>query len=405
MDTEIRQAIQVRFDYRVRFTRAVFAPQNQALADLLAEAGPRRHRVLLVVDSDVLAANPGLEKRITGYADAHRELIEFVAPPFAVRGGEVCKTEPLEVERIQALIERHHLCRQSFVLVIGGGAVLDAAGFAAATAHRGLRLIRMPTTVLAQNDAGVGVKNGVNAFGRKNFLGTFAPAFAIVNDFDFLETLPARDRRSGIAEAVKVALIKDRAFFDFLHRERRSLAAFAPAATEHMIVRCAELHIEHIGTSGDPFEFGSARPLDFGHWSAHKLEELTDGALKHGEAVAIGIALDSLYSCYTGRISEIDLERILVTLEDIGFDLYHWALQWMDPERALGEFQEHLGGELHITLLRGLGAKEEVHEIDTALLKRGIGELAARQARREERRNDTADVPHGGPRRAGRRLS
>jgi len=405
MTTEIRQDFAIRYSFPVVFTRGAFDPENDALAGILRRAGEKRHRVLPVLDSQVLEANPGLAAQLERYAERRPGLVEFVAPPFTVRGGEICKTDPAEVERIQALIERHHLCRQSFVLVIGGGAVLDAAGYAAATAHRGLRLIRMPTTVLGQNDAGVGVKNGVNAFGRKNFLGTFAPPFAILNDFDFLATLPARELRSGIAEAVKVALIKDREFFDYLFRERKRLAAFAPDAMEHMIVRCAQLHIEHIGTSGDPFEFGSARPLDFGHWSAHKLEELTEGAVKHGEAVAIGIALDTLYSYHAGRVSELDASRVLVALEDIGFELYHWALRWMDVERALREFQEHLGGDLNITLLDGLGSKVEVHEIDAPLVRRCIEELAERHARREGRKEERATVPAEGAPGARRRVS
>src|SRR5205085_1421109 len=117
--------------------------------------------------------------------------------------------------------------------------------------HRGCRLIRMPTTVLAQNDAGVGVKNGVNFQGRKNFVGSFAPPFAVINDYDFLRTLPARDMRAGMAEAVKVATIKDADFLSWLHKERRALGAFAPEAVEYMIERCAERHIEHVG-SADP---------------------------------------------------------------------------------------------------------------------------------------------------------
>jgi 3-dehydroquinate synthase len=230
----------------------------------------------------------------------------------------------------------------------------------------------------AQNDAGVGVKNGINAFGRKNFLGTFAPPFAVINDFAFLDTLPQRDLRAGIVEAVKVALIKDKDFFAFLYRERRRLATFAPPLMEKMIRRCAELHLEHITTQGDPFEFGSARPLDFGHWSAHKLEELTAGRLNHGEAVTVGIALDSLYASHLAMIQPAELDMILATLEDLGLDLYHPALEMMDVDKALREFQEHLGGQLNITLLTSLGRKKEVHEIDLSLMRRCLGLLRAR---------------------------
>ncbi|NTU42174.1 MAG: 3-dehydroquinate synthase [Nitrospirales bacterium] len=379
----IRQQFKVSYDFPVIFTHDVFAPENRVLCDVLAESGQKRNRMLVVIDSCIFDSTPALIGQIERYAGLHDDMLEFVDSPYIMKGGESSKNDASEVEKIHALIEKHHLCRHSFVLVIGGGAVLDAAGYAVATAHRGIRLIRMPATTLAQNDAGVGVKNGINAFGRKNFLGTFAPPFAIINDFDFLKTLPVRDIRAGIAEAVKVALIKDRVFFDFLYSNRHRLAAFEPDVMEHMIIRCAELHMEHIGGSGDPFEFGTARPLDFGHWSAHKLEELTKGDIKHGEAVAVGIALDSLYAYHIGYINELEMKRILVTLEDIGFRLYHWALGWMDIEKALREFQEHLGGELTITLLNGIGSRIEVHEIDTVLLRQCVAILAERKKEKE----------------------
>lgn len=385
------------YTFPVIFTRDVFNTQNPSLYNIVSESGQKQNRILIIIDSRVFNSTPGLPEKIDGYAKHYENTLEFVTSPFIIRGGEVCKREPVEIEKIHEMIDRLHLCRHSFIMAIGGGAVLDAAGYAAATAHRGIRLIRMPTTTLAQNDAGVGVKTGINAFGRKNFLGTFTPPFAIINDFDFLKTLPVRDLRAGIAEAIKVALIKDRTFFDFLYKERHLLSSFTPDVMEKMIVRCAELHLEHIRTSGDPFEYGSSRPLDFGHWSAHKMEEMTDGEIKHGEAVAIGIALDSLYSHYTGFLSEIELHRILSILEDTGFDLYHWSLGWIDVNNALREFQEHLGGELNIPLLNGIGTTIEVNQIDTALLKQCISILAERNKGKESThvRREKPDVGRG----------
>lgn len=377
----IQQCFTVRHAYPVIFTRDVFDPINPALLDVIRHDGCVPGRALVVIDSEVARLNSGLLERISRYGEAHKSDLELVSPPFQVRGGEICKHEPVEVEKIQSLVERHNICRHSFILAIGGGAVLDAVGYAAATAHRGVRLIRLPSTVLAQNDAGIGVKNGVNAFGRKNFLGTFAPPYAVINDSSLLESLPARDKRAGMAEAVKVALIKDRDFFDALYSSREALARFEPAAMQDMIVRCAELHLAHIAGAGDPFESGSSRPLDFGHWVAHKLEELSNSELRHGEAVAIGIALDSLYSQQLGQLTELDLHRILTLLNSLGFALYHPALSWLDVDRALDDFREHLGGELSIPLLAGLGRKFEAHEIDVSLMKRCITRLAERGAK------------------------
>lgn len=380
----LQQQFSVSYSFPVLFTRDAFGASNPALAELLSGAAAGKARLLAVIDAEVMRLTPGLPEKLARFAAAQRDRVEFLLPPLVLQGGEACKSGLAEVEKVQARVEKQGLCRHSYILAVGGGALLDAAGFAAATAHRGIRLIRMPTTTLSMNDAGIGVKNGVNAFGRKNFTGTFAPPFAVINDFEFLRTLPPRELRAGIAEAVKVALIRDRGFFDFLYGARGELARFQPEAMERMIVRCAELHLEHIGTSGDPFEFGSSRPLDFGHWAAHKLEELSSGEIRHGEAVAIGIALDSLYSRHLGLIGEIELRRILGLLEGVGFELYHPALSWIEVGRALREFQEHLGGELALPLLKGIGDKIDRHEVDAALYRRCIDTLAGRKVGKME---------------------
>ncbi len=378
LEHRIDQGFEVRYSYPVCFTRGAFAPGNLLLADLMRAPPPgARARVLFAVDSGVAGAQPGCIEAIERYALAHADALELVRSPWIVRGGETSKHEPLEVDEFYGYALDFGLCRHSYVVVIGGGAVLDAIGYAAATAHRGIRLIRMPSTVLGQNDAGVGVKNAVNWQGRKNFLGTFTPPFAVVNDFDLLASVPAADRRAGIAEAVKVALIRDRAFFERLYRQRFALAALAPHAMEPMIVRCAELHLAQIRNSGDPFERGSARPLDFGHWSAHKLEELSYHRLRHGEAVAIGIALDVQYSRRLGMIGDGAADMIMEVLRDIGFALDDAALDQLDVERALGDFREHLGGQLCITLLKGIGEGVEVNHIDVATMRACIAELRA----------------------------
>jgi 3-dehydroquinate synthase len=261
------------------------------------------------------------------------------------------------------------------------------AGLAAATAHRGVRHVRIPTTTLSQDDSGVGVKNGINAFGKKNFIGTFAPPFAVINDFKLLETLSDRDKRAGYVEAVKVALIRDADFFEAIERDAFKLRQFEPEAMKRLIFRSAELHLNHIATSGDPFEFGSARPLDFGHWAAHKLEQLSEYRLRHGEAVAVGIALDVVYSRRMGYIDPACERRILRLLELLGFDLFASELLHVDSNeesillRGLEEFREHLGGELTITLLRGIGQGFEVHQIDPSAMLGAIRELELLRAR------------------------
>ena len=379
------QRFSVPFEFPVAFTRGLFDPTNTLLADVLARREPaKRHRALVYVDDGMTKALPDLPDRIRAYATAHAGQIDLIGLE-TVPGGEKIKTELTWIESIQDAVHAKGIDRHSYVIVIGGGAVLDAVGLAAATAHRGVRLVRIPTTVLSQNDSGVGVKNAVNLKGYKNFVGTFAPPWAVLNDFDFLDALPARERISGIAEAVKVALIRDRAFFEWIEAHANDLVTFQRGAEEYMIRRCAELHMHQIGQGGDPFEMGSARPLDFGHWSAHKLESLTHHYVRHGEAVAIGIALDARYSVLKGLLPTGYDERITTLLEHLGFRIFHPGLMRKDETgqpailRGLREFQEHLGGELTITLLTDLGIGHEVHEIDADLMMQAAHWLEARE--------------------------
>jgi 3-dehydroquinate synthase len=385
VSSRIEQTFSVPFSYEVTFTRDALDPGNDALARAFARReAERRHRVLPVVDAGLAAAWPELSGWLTAYFTRYAEHLELVAPPTLVVGGEAAKNDPGVVARLHALFHAHHLDRHSFVLVLGGGAVQDAVGFAAATAHRGLRTVRMPTTVLSQNDSGVGVKNGVNLFGSKNFVGTFSPPFAVVNDARFLERLPVRDRTAGLAEAVKVALIRDAAFFDDLERAAPALAAHELDATEQVVRRCAALHLRHIATGGDPFELGSARPLDFGHWAAHKLESMTGHELRHGEAVAIGIALDTRYAVLAGLLADADGARAHRLVGRLGLPRWHDALAIhaaggrLAVLDGLDEFREHLGGELTVTLLAGIGRAVEVHEMDAALVARAIAWLRER---------------------------
>jgi 3-dehydroquinate synthase len=273
------------------------------------------------------------------------------------------------------------MCRHSYVIVIGGGAALDLVGFAASTAHRGVRLVRFPTTTLSQGDGGVGVKNGVNYFGKKNWIGTFSVPEAVVNDFNFLLGLPHSQKRAGYVEAIKVALIRDRSFFEFIEENAENLSSFNENLLEQVIKKSAALHLDHIASSGDPFEKGSARPLDFGHWVAHKLEQISDFKIGHGEAVAIGLAVDLTYSALVGLVKAKTTERILSLLETLGFPLYHDLLNEISANgnrvilEGLEEFREHLGGELTITLIQGIGEGIEVHAMDRKIILDAVRDL------------------------------
>jgi 3-dehydroquinate synthase len=378
----IERSIQVSWPLRVFFTEDVFAPDNLILRNALADSAPRK--ALVVLDDALAQAQSNLAERIQKYFFVHAEKLQLVCPPIEIAGGEPAKNSPACITEIHSRIDQHHIDRHSYLVAIGGGALLDVAGFAAATAHRGVRHVRIPTTTLAQADSGVGVKNGINAFGKKNFVGTFAPPFAVINDFNLLKTLAPNDKRAGYVEAVKVACIRDKNFFDEIERAAEKLSAFEPAAMKHLIRRCAELHLKHIATGGDPFETGSARPLDFGHWAAHKLEQVSHFQIPHGEAVAIGIALDVIYSKKIGLLAETSASRILRLLEQLGFKLFVDELLLADNQgqlqilNGLEEFREHLGGELTITLLQEIGRDVEVHEMNPQKIIEAIHELQTR---------------------------
>src|SRR5687767_7781062 len=166
----------VPFEFPLHFTKDVFARSDPLLADIVARLEPAlRHRVRVVIDDRVAATNSHLFDEIPGYAEAYSECLELPCPPVIVPGGETVKNDIAHPLSLLRVINDVGLDRQSYVAVIGGGAVLDMVSFAAAIAHRGIRVLRLPTTVLAQADSGVGVKNSINLFGKKNFVGTFVP--------------------------------------------------------------------------------------------------------------------------------------------------------------------------------------------------------------------------------------
>ena len=161
---------------------------------------------------------------------------------------------------------------------------------------------------------------------------------------------------------------------EYIDLHAHELDARSLPAMERLVHRSAELHLEHIATSGDPFELGSSRPLDFGHWAAHKLEQLSHHELRHGEAVAIGIALDSTYSYLSGSLEREHWLRIVELFEALELPIWHPEMTTPGTGgrpallAGLEEFREHLGGRLTVMLLERIGSGFEVHELDEAVL-------------------------------------
>lgn len=381
--TTVLQKIVVRHEFPVVFTRCLFRPGNPALRDVLRRgAGSRPLRCLVLLDKGAAAAFPDLKQEIRAWFKAHADEFNLVRVPLVLSGGETVKQSTAAVRRMVDALRAGRICRHSICLAVGGGAFLDAAGLAAALFHRGVRLVRIPTTALAQCDSGVGVKNAINYDGAKNLLGTFAPPWAVLNDTAFLDSLSLPLLLDGVAEAVKVAAIKDAAFFRSIERAAPKIAARDMPAVRRILRRCALLHLDHIATSGDPYELGTARPLDYGHWAAHKLEGLTRHRLSHGHAVAIGIALDALYAACIGLMPESQALRLIRTLQTCGLPVFDPELARTDRRGrpavfdGIEEFRAHLGGELTVTFPAPLGSRVELHAIDEPLMADCIAALA-----------------------------
>ncbi len=370
---DLDSTFSVNYQHRLRCTQDVFDPDNTTLSTLIDAGTDTPSNVYVFVDKGLADTNPNYLERISTYCRAHAQSINLVATPHVIPGGEILKSDRSYLRAILENISEAHLCRRSYVIAIGGGAVLDTVGLGASLAHRGVRLIRVATTTLSQSDSALGVKNGINAFEQKNYIGVYDVPWAVINDEATLSTLDERNWASGFSEAVKVALLKDAAFFADIETHAVAIGQRDENVSIPILRKSAEHHFRHITENGDPFERGEARPLDFGHWAAHKLEQLTQYAVLHGEAVSIGLALDVTYARLKGWLADQEQERILRCLANIGLPLYHPAME--DTQallQGLAEFQEHLGGERSIPMIRTAGDAFDAHDIDEALMNEAL---------------------------------
>ena len=187
----------------------------------------------------------------------------------------------------------------------------------------------------------------------------------------------------GVAEAIKVSIIKDQDFFYYIKNNAEAVKKCDMMVLETIICKSAQIHMDHICLAGDPFEKGSSRPLDFGHWSAHKLESLTNHEVKHGEAVAMGLCIDAYAAHKIGLIPLETAEEIVETLQTCGFTLWHDKLEARDSAgqlliiKGLREFQEHLGGELTLAMPTKIGQITNVHEMPEEIVEYALSQLKA----------------------------
>ena len=370
-----RLDLNIRYDqpHRLLSVHGVLEARSEALAAMFGPAS--NAKVIAFMDEGLIQARSRLidqlRDRFVG-DDRLPTLVDVATVP----AGEQSKNDLGAFAALVRRIADAGIDRHSYVLAVGGGAVLDAVGFAGSVVHRGVRLVRLPSTTMAQADSAVGVKSGINLDGKKNMLGAFGVPWAVINDGHLLRTLSERDWRAGFSEAVKVALIKDARLFDEIELGADAIVARDESIAWPIIDASARLHMRHIAEGGDPFEQGSARPLDMGHWSAHRLETMTDFQIRHGEAVAIGLAIDSIYAGLCSLMSWPAVGRVVGTLQRLGFDLADPILdQTDDLMLGLSEFQEHLGGPLTLILPAGVGRTVTVNHIDRDRMLEAIGRV------------------------------
>ncbi|MGD0059655.1 MAG: 3-dehydroquinate synthase [Verrucomicrobiia bacterium] len=256
----------------------------------------------------VIITDTNVESR---YAGPLREALAkggITVEVLSVPAGEASKSLR-QANRLFEKLPSLGLDRQSFVIALGGGVVGDLAGFVAASYLRGLALVQMPTSLLAQVDSSVGGKVGVNLPQGKNLVGAFYQPKLVLADTDTLATLPARELRSGFAEVIKHGAIRDAEFFEWLEREYKPVLALRPEAVTHVVRRCCEIKAEVV--SADERESGLRAILNFGHTLGHAMEALSEYVgLLHGEAISMGMCCGARLSVKRAGLSEAEAKRL-----------------------------------------------------------------------------------------------
>ena len=291
------------------------------------------------------------------YAGPLRETLAaggFEAEIISVPAGEASKSLR-QADRLFERLPSLRLDRRSFVIALGGGVVGDLAGFIAATYLRGLPLVQIPTTLLAQVDSSVGGKVGVNLPQGKNLVGAFYQPRVVLADTDTLKTLPENELRAGFAEVIKHGAIRDAEFFAWLEREHARVFGLEPDAVAHVVRRCCEIKAEVV--SADERESGLRAILNFGHTIGHAMEALTEyvGVL-HGEAIAMGMCCAAQLSVKRAGLNDAEAERLCRLIDASGLPTRLGEKFRNDQLLAATQLDKKaFGGKLRFILLRKLG--------------------------------------------------
>jgi len=381
--------------YPVCYTSDLFTGDNQTIRRTLVKMGHEETtRCVVLVDSGVVARNPGLVKHIIRHFQKESAFFDLCHAPFVMAGGESVKNSRRVMDEISAIAHTHDLSRDSLVFLVGGGAFLDAAGTALAQCRGGIRTINIPSSALSQCAAGIGPLRFMNDCEIKNFSGVSAPPYAVFIDFALLKTLPCEHHLSGMAEAFKMALAADTDFFSTLVRKARKIRQNDRSTVEKVIHKTASLHLDQIRSSGDPLSEGGTGPSNFGCWVAHWLETLTGYKLPHGHALSVGIALGAYYACHTGTLAEEDFTHLIHALLTCGLPVWNRFLETrtddgeLELKKGLTSYRKGFSGNGGIMVPDGIGALRAVTDLDFNVFETGIGVLRdlSQKGHSEERR-------------------
>lgn len=288
--------------------------------------------------------------------------------------GERAKTLAT-VERVYDALIRRRLDRSATLVAFGGGVVGDVAGFAAATYLRGIKLVQVPTTLLAQVDSAIGGKVGVNLASGKNLIGAFHPPALVVCDPELLVTLPRREFRAGLYEVVKYGVIASRTLFDRVADNLAQLFAHDQAELGPIIADCCRIKARVV--SLDEREAGPRRVLNFGHTIGHALEAVTHyRRFRHGEAIAYGMLAAARISALRGLLTADDESRLKDLIQRMGRLPPVKDLRVKDALDAITHDKKHVGGTLHYVLANGLGTTMVVSDVgprELGAAMRGLG--------------------------------
>jgi 3-dehydroquinate synthase len=338
------------------------APQGAAL---VASHLERERRPLFVVTDMHVAAKvwPRVEAALRRRGTA-------VPAPIVLRAGEASKSWRT-LSAVHAALLRRGLDRSGCVVAVGGGVVLDVAGFAAATYMRGVDWIAVPTTLLAMVDAAVGGKTGIDLAGAKNIVGAFHQPRAVLAGTDFLVTLPPRQRRSGLAEVVKYAMIADRRLFTTLERQAAAWRHPRPLADARLVERCCALKAHVV--AADERDAGQRAVLNFGHTVGHALEGDGRNGLVHGEAVGLGMLVATALSVAARRSRPEELRRLHRLLHRLGLPVVApRRLRAADVRRRLRYDKKARGGVPRFVLTRGIGTASVDHHVSEERLLQAL---------------------------------